>query len=332
VSVGYHRPCRVAGGGKIPTQSYSVGEKKQRIIVITGPTASGKSSLAIELAQRFDGEIVNIDSMQVYRGMDVGTAKPSLEERKEIPHHLIDVVDPDEEFNAAVYRSLAIPALREMDSRGKKCFVVGGTGLYIKTLLGGLLACPPPSEVLRENLRQQWEQHGPQFLHRQLGRLDPETSRRIHPHDKTRILRALEIMTLGQEPLSELITRHAFREEPFRALKICLQIDREDLYHRIDQRSLAMVEKGLIQETEALLARGYSGNLKSMKSLGYRHAMGYLMGERSMDETVSQLQQDTRRYAKRQLTWFRADTAMIWCEPERKEEIARMIEEFLQAA
>jgi tRNA dimethylallyltransferase len=309
-----------------------VGEEKQKIIIITGPTASGKSFLAVELAHHFDGEIVSIDSMQVYRGMDIGTGKPSLEERKGIPHHLIDVVDPDEEFNAALYRSLAIPVLRDMDSRGKRCFVVGGTGLYIKTLLGGLLACPPVSETLRENLRQQCEQHGPQFLHRQLERLDPETSGRIHPRDKTRILRALEIMTLKKEPLSKLIPRHAFGEKPFRALKICLQIDRQDLYHRIDERSLAMVEKGLIQETQGLLDKGYSSDLKAMKSLGYRHAVGYLMGKWSMDETVSQLQRDTRRYAKRQLTWFRADTAMIWCEPERKEEMGRIIEEFLQAA
>jgi tRNA dimethylallyltransferase len=219
-----------------------------------------------------------------------------------------------------------------MDSRGKRCFVVGGTGLYIKTLLGGLLACPPINEALRENLRQQCEQHGSPFLHGQLEKLDPETSRRIHPHDKARILRALEIMTLKKEPLSELIPRHAFREKPFQALKICLQIDREHLYHRINERSLAMVEKGLIREAQALLDRGYSRDLKAMKSLGYRHAVGYLTGKWGMDETVSQLQKDTRRYAKRQLTWFRADPAMIWYEPERKEEIARVIEEFLQAA
>jgi tRNA dimethylallyltransferase len=312
-------------------RSYFMEEEKQKIIIITGPTASGKSSLGVELAHHFDGEIVSIDSMQVYRGMDIGTAKPSVKERKGIPHHLIDVVEPGQEFNAALYRSLAIPVLRDMDSRGKWCFVVGGTGLYIRTLLGGLLPCPPISEALREDLRRQCKLHGSQHLHKQLERLDPVTSRRIHPRDRTRILRALEIMFLKNEPLSELIERHAFRERPFQALKICLHTDREDLYHRIDERSAAMVERGLIEETEALLDRGYSRDLKTMKSLGYRHAVGYLMGKWNMDETVRQLQKDTRRYAKRQFTWFRADTAMIWGKPDRKEEIARMVEEFLHA-
>jgi tRNA dimethylallyltransferase len=307
-------------------------EEKQKIIIITGPTASGKTSLGVELAHHFDGEIVSIDSMQVYRGMDIGTAKPSPEERKGIPHHLIDVVDPDEEFNAALYRSLAIEVLKDMDSRGKRCFVVGGTGLYIKTLLGGLLPCPPINEALRENLRQQCEQHGSQYLHKQLERLDPEISRRVHPRDRIRILRALEVIILKNEPLSDLIQRHAFRERPFRVLKICLQTDREELYHRIDERSAAMVQKGLIEEAQSLLDRGYSHDLKAMKALGYRHAVGYLMEKWSMDETLRQLQKDTRRYAKRQLTWFRADAAMIWAKLERKEEVARRIEEFLEAA
>ncbi len=305
-------------------------EEKQKIMVITGPTASGKSSLAVELARRFDGEIVNIDSMQVYRGMDIGTAKLSPEERKGIPHHLIDVVDPDEPFNAAIFRSLAIPILEDMISRGKTSFVVGGTGLYIKALLGGLLPCPPASESLREDLRQQLERHGPEFLHRELERLDPETARRIHPHDRTRIMRSLEIMMLRKEPLSKSVQKHGFRERPFRAMKICLQTDREDLYHRINERSQGMMEKGLIEETRSLLDRGYSPDLKAMKSLGYRHAVGYLMGKWSKDETLGRLQRDTRRYAKRQITWFRADKEMIWCEPGEEEEIALMVARFLR--
>ena len=304
-------------------------EKKERIIIIAGPTASGKSSVAIELADRFHGEIVNIDSMQVYRSMDIGTAKPSLEERKGIPHHLIDVVDPDEEFNAAIYRSIAIPEIREIHLRRNACFVVGGTGLYIRTLTGGLLACPPVHLPLREELRKQSEEHGSEFLHAQLEKLDPEISRKIHPHDKVRIIRALEIITLTSEPLSRLMQRHSFREKPFHVLKIYLQIGREGLYHDINERSRLMVEKGLIQETESLLNKGYSPELKPMKSLGYRHAVAFLNRRWGLDEMLKHLQADTRRYAKRQLTWFRTDPEAIWLQPEQMDDIARLITAFI---
>jgi tRNA dimethylallyltransferase len=304
-------------------------EKKERIIIIAGPTASGKSSLAIELADRFHGEIVNIDSMQVYRSMDIGTAKPSLGERKGIPHHLIDVVDPDEEFNAAIYRSIAIPEIREINLRRNACFVVGGTGLYIRTLTGGLLACPPVHLPLREELRKQSEEHGSEFLHAQLEKLDPEISRKIHPHDKVRVIRALEIITLTSEPLSRLMQRHAFQERPFHVLKICLQIGREELYHDINERSRLMVEKGLIQETESLLNKGYSPELKPMKSLGYRHAVAFLTRRWSLDEMLKHLQGDTRRYAKRQLTWFRTDPEAIWLQPEQMDDLSQLITAFL---
>jgi tRNA dimethylallyltransferase len=304
-------------------------EKKHKIVIIEGPTASGKSSLAVELAGRFQGEIANIDSMQVYRRMDIGTAKSSLEERKGISHHLIDVVDPDEEFNAAIYRSMAIPKIREIHLRTKSCFVVGGTGLYIRTLTGGLLACPPVHLPLREELGKQCEQHGSAFLHRQLEELDPEISRKIHPHDKVRVMRALEIITLTSEPLSRLMQRHAFQERPFQVLKICLQIGREELYHAIDERSRLMVERGLVQETESLLNQGYSPELKSMRSLGYRHAVAFLTGRWDLDEMLKHLQRDTRRYAKRQLTWFRTDPDTIWVEPEHVDDISQRITIFL---
>jgi tRNA dimethylallyltransferase len=308
---------------------FSEVEKKERIIIIAGPTASGKSSLAIELADRFHGEIVNVDSMQVYRGMDIGTAKPSPVERKGIPHHLIDVVYPDEEFNAAIYRSLAVPAINEIQMRGKVCFVVGGTGLYIKTLTGGLLACPPVHPPLREELRKQSEQHGPGFLHKQLERLDPEISFRIHPHDKVRIMRALEIITLTGEPLSRLMQRHAFQEMPFHVLKIYLQISREELYHDINERSRLMVDKGLIEETKSLLNKGYSQELKPMQALGYRHAIEFLTEKWTLEEMVEHLQRDTRRYAKRQLTWFGADPEATWLQPDRRDDMSKRIKAFL---
>ena len=299
--------------------------RKEKVVVIAGPTASGKSSLAVELSLLFQGEIVNADSMQVYRHMDVGTAKPSPLERQGVPHHLLDVVDPDEEFNAAIYRSQAVPLIRDLLSRGKLCFVVGGTGLYIKTLLGGVLRCPPADHALRETLQAQAEAEGLQAMYRRLEERDPTSAKKIHPHDQVRILRALEIMALTNKPLSALVEGHGFQDFAFQALKICLQIDREELYHRINKRSLLMVETGLIEETRNLLAKGYSRDLKPMKSLGYRHAMRYLEGRYDRDGMVRQLQTDTRRYAKRQLTWFRADPSVIWIDPQRKERLVETI-------
>jgi tRNA dimethylallyltransferase len=304
-------------------------DDRPKLIVITGPTASGKSSLAIELAHLFGGEIVNADSMQVYRHMNVGTAKPSIIERRGIPHHLMDVVEPDEDFNAAIYRSFAEPLLREIEERQKICFVVGGTGLYIKSLLGGLLKCPPTDHELRKKLFHECEEYGSFFLHERLKVLDPESALRIHPHDKVRILRALEIINLTNKPLSSLIRKHGFKDRPYRALKICLQMDRDQLYRRINERTLAMIEEGLVMETEVLLRKGYSPDLKPMKTLGYRHIVQFLEGESGLDETIRQIQRDTRRYAKRQLTWFKSDHEMVWAEPQRRDIIVKNIQDFI---
>jgi tRNA dimethylallyltransferase len=303
-------------------------EEKPKVVVIAGPTASGKSSLAIDLALHFDGEIVNADSMQVYRGMDVGTAKPSVNERRGIPHHLLDVVDPDEHFDAATYRSLGTPVLRDMASRNKACFVVGGTGLYIKSMLGGLLKCPKADPQLRDELHQEWEDRGPTQLFERLRALDPESAQKIHPHDRLRIIRALEVYLLTRQPFSSLVQGHRFKEQTFHALKIGLQVNRPQLYERINQRALNMVEGGLVTETEGLLMKGYSPHLKSMNSLGYRHMRGFLEGAYDLDEAIRQLQRDTRRYAKRQLTWFGADPEMVWIKTEKLEEIVQRIEVF----
>lgn len=297
--------------------------------MLAGPTASGKSCLAVELAREFDGEIVNADSMQVYIGMDVGTAKPTFEERKGIPHHLLDVVHPDEEFNAALYRSLAVPVIVDILGRGKACFVVGGTGLYIKALLGGLLPCPPADPEVRKDVRRQVEECGPEALHRMLTALDPESAQRIHPRDTVRVTRALEVIRLAGKPFSSLAKEHGFGDRVFTTFKICLQIEREDLYHRINQRSLAMVEQGLVEETKGLIDTGYSPQSKPMKSLGYRHALRYLEGMWSLHRMVEELQKDTRRYAKRQLTWFRADPEMNWRSPDARSAIFREIHAFL---
>jgi len=304
-------------------------ENRPKLVVITGPTASGKSSLAVNLALHFGGEIINSDSMQVYRGMNVGTAKLSLEERKGVVHHMIDVVDPDEEFNASIYRRLAEPIVKDMAERKGVCFVVGGTGLYIKVLLGGLLKCPPVNPGLREELSRECEENGPIFLHERLKRLDPKSASNIHPNDSARLIRALEIINLTNQSLSSLVMQHNFKDRPFQALKICMQVERERLYKKINERSVFMIKSGLLEETQGLLKKGYSRELRAMNSLGYRHALGYLQNELTLEETILKLQRDTRRYAKRQLTWFRGDPEMVWTEPEDIAFIRKKIEEFI---
>ncbi|MDY7034744.1 MAG: tRNA (adenosine(37)-N6)-dimethylallyltransferase MiaA [Thermodesulfobacteriota bacterium] len=300
----------------------------RKVIIITGPTASGKSTLAIKLALCSAGEIVNADSMQVYRDMDVGTAKVPVMERNGVPHHLLDVVDPDEDFNAALYRSLALPLIKDILSRKKVCIIAGGTGLYIKTLLGGLLHTPPADPEIRKKLSHECEVRGTAYLYKRLKMLDPESAHIIHPNDRMRIIRALEIIHLTQKRLSDLKRCHGFRDNAFKALKICLHMGREKLYRRINQRCLDMIESGLLEEVEGLLRRGYSSDLKPMKSIGYRHMVKFLDGEYDMDKAIGQLQTDTRRYAKRQLTWFRSDPEMVWKRPEDFDSIIKEIEHY----
>ncbi|MFZ0450416.1 MAG: tRNA (adenosine(37)-N6)-dimethylallyltransferase MiaA [Desulfatiglandaceae bacterium] len=286
-----------------------------KIVVIAGPTASGKTSLSVELAEVFNAEIISADSMQVYRWMDIGTAKPTEEERKGIPHHLLDIVDPDEPFNAALYRSLAHSAAMEVLDRGKLCLVVGGTGLYIKSLLQGLFECPPAIEEIRQSLHLEWESDGAVDLYKRLEFLDPERAMKVHPNDRVRIVRALEIIGLTKRRPSELNREHRFGERSFDALKFCLQVERKRLYQRIDERCVEMVDRGLVAETEELLRKGYNANLKSMEAIGYRQAVRYLRNEYTLEQAISNLQRDTRRYAKRQLTWFRKDPENVWLDP-----------------
>jgi tRNA dimethylallyltransferase len=304
-------------------------DQRPKLIIIAGPTASGKTAAAVEMALEFNGEIINADSMQVYRYMDIGTAKPAAGERKGIIHHLIDVVDPDEEFNASLYRKAAILVINEIIKKGRTCFVAGGTGLYIKALLGGLMECPQSDPDLRDGLIDECREKGSFFLHERLKKLDPGSADRIHPNDKTRVIRALEIISLTDRPLSSVIAQHAFNERAFRTLKICLDVEREKLYDRINMRCDQMIELGLVDETEALLAKGYSPDLRSMKSLGYRHAISCINKEWTPEDMANNLKQDTRRYAKRQMTWFRADPEMIWVEPGNREIIRAKIQEFI---
>ena len=304
-------------------------DKRPKVIVIAGPTASGKTALAVDLAVALSGEVVNADAMQVYRGMDIGTAKPTHEEQRGIPHHMLDVVNPDEDCNAAIYRRMTLPIVNEICSKGKTCFVVGGTGLYIRGLIGGLMESPSSDPELRKRLRMECEVHGAARLHEKLKILDPERAESIHPNDGVRIMRAIEINYLSHLRPSDLMKRHGFREASLNALKLCLDVDREDLYHRINARSENMADKGLIDETRDLLEMGYSPDLKSMKAIGYRHMVRYLKGEWSLEETIAKLKRDTRRYAKRQLTWFRAEPGVIWVDPKALDMLINRISLFL---
>ncbi len=304
-------------------------EARQRIVVITGPTAAGKSALAVDLAEEMGGEIVSADSMQVYRHMDVGTAKPTGEEMRGVPHHLLDVVDPDEPFNAALYRNLAIPVIEDIVEKGKCCFVVGGSGLYIRALLGGLFDCPESSPALRSRLKSEWDERGGEDLYKRLRLLDPEAACKIHPNDRVRVTRALEVIEVTGRKFSSLTGDHAFQEGPFSALMIGLHMDREKLYERINLRSSAMIEGGLVEETVNLLKRGYSADLKPMNSIGYRHALAFLQGIWDQGETLSRLQADTRKYAKRQITWLRGETGVLWRTPDDRDLVRQETASFL---
>jgi len=304
---------------------------RPKVVVITGPTASGKTELALGLAEYFDAEIVNADSMQVYRGMDIGTAKPTLEQRRKIPHHVIDVVNPDEEFNAAIYRRLALSAIQDIWSRGKISFVVGGTGLYIRALLGGLFYVPPKDPELRNRLKEEAKEYGLAHLYKKLLKCDPEYAKLVHPNDRVRIIRALEIYLLTGKRVSELMKKHGFRDNSLSSLRIFLHVPRKELYERIDKRCIRMIESGLIEETRRLLMQGYSPDLKPMQSIGYRHMVKYIQGEWSLEEALKKMQRDTRRYAKRQITWFKKEPNMLWISPEDIERIKKEISRFLRS-
>lgn len=298
----------------------------QKIVIVCGPTGSGKTGFAIDLARRLGAEIIGADSMQIYRYMDIGTAKPTLAEQAAAPHHLIDVVDPDEGFDAAAYAAMATAIIKKIIERGQIPFVVGGTGFYIKALLNGLFEQGGSDEVIRGQLNQQAESEGSAALHKKLARIDPVAAGRIHVNDTYRIVRALEVHAVTGEPLSTFQKRHGFREPRFDTLEIGLAWPRPVLYDRINQRVDGMMAQGFLDEVRQLLARGYHRHLKSMQSLGYRHLAGVVEGEAAMESALTTLKRDHRRYAKRQLTWFRARPFVHWLNPtqtDRAEELIR---------
>jgi tRNA dimethylallyltransferase len=306
--------------------------QKSGVIIIAGPTCVGKTEVAMTLAEPLRGQIVSADAMQVYRHMDIGTAKPTQQEQARVRHYLIDVVDPDEPFSAARFKAAAEAVIAELHEKGHPVFVVGGTGLYIKALTQGLFRVQEGNGALRERLRAEAKDLGSSVLHQRLQDVDPEGAARIHPHDAYRIVRALEVLELTGKPLSEHHSAHGFSDDPYQVLKIGLFLDREMLYQRINQRVDRMLEAGFLKEVKGLLSLGYSPKLKSMKSIGYRHVAEYLEGHVTWDETVGRFKRDTRRYAKRQMAWFRADPEIHWLQPSAIDIMSRKIDSFLTGA
>ena len=286
------------------------------LLAILGPTASGKTALAVQLAQSIGGEIVSVDSRQIYRQMAIGTAKPTLKEQQAVRHHLIDSADVDERFSVADFQRLADQAIRDIRQRGKLVLLVGGSGLYFRALVDGLFSGPAGDEKLRHQLKVQAEDRGRKYLHRKLEKIDPQTAGKIHPNNLVRVIRALEVYYLSGQPMStfqptwQSETRYNFRA-------YVLNIDRQHLYQRIETRIDQMIEQGWIQEVEDLLTAGYSPLSHPLRSFGYIELINHLNGTINLDTAVEQIKIKTRRYAKRQLTWFRADPRLKWVNPEQ---------------
>lgn len=300
------------------------------LVAILGPTASGKSALAVTLAQRFNGEIVSCDSVAVYRYFEIGTAKPSTQQRALALHHLLDVAEPGEPFTAGEYSRRARAAIGEIAQRGQLPIVVGGTGLYLRALLEGLFPGPERSEELRERLRERVEQRGSAHLHRILARLDPAAAEKIHENDAAKLIRAIEVCLASRSRMTELWQqRDPLRG--YRILRIGLNPDRQELYERINARAQQMFDDGLVEETKALIDR-YGGrkNATALDSLGYRQAGQFLRGELSREQAIAAAQQGHRNYAKRQMTWFRREPEVHWVdgfgdEAEVEKEAAELI-------
>jgi tRNA dimethylallyltransferase len=302
-----------------------------KILIICGPTASGKSELALRLAHALDAEIVNADSMQIYCGLDIGTAKPSLDQQAEIRHHLIDVVNAGLPFSAADFAAAADAAIKDIVGRGKRVVVAGGTGLYIRALLHGLIDSPAATGELRQALQDEADRVGNEAMLEKLRQIDPDMAAVLHPNNLVRIIRALEVYQLSGIPLSRYQNEHAFAARRYDTLQLGIAVDRAVLYERIEERVERMLAAGLLAEVSGLLSGGFGADLKPMRSIGYKEAVAQLSGILSAGEAARLIKRDTRRYAKRQLTWFKADPDILWFEyPEKFGNILQHAIEFFE--
>jgi tRNA dimethylallyltransferase len=314
---------------------------KHSLLVLCGPTAVGKTELSLLVSEKYACEIISVDSMQVYRHMNIGTAKPTVAERSRIPHYLIDIVNPDENYTLGRFVSDAETAVQAIRDHGKIPLLVGGTGLYFKGFLNGVFAENKivaekgrgggnrEITALRHSLRQRLHEKGSETLHRELAEVDPESAARIHPNDTQRLLRGLEIYHLTGTKWSEHLAGQVNSPSRYRTLKLGLTRPRKNLYERIDQRVMQMVTLGLLAEVKNLLAMGYDKNLKSMQSIGYRHMINFIENKWSWEKTLELLARDTRHYAKRQYTWFNNDPEIIWYDVNDTDMILRAIASFI---
>jgi len=275
------------------------------LLILAGPTAVGKSKIAIQLAQELDTEIINADSMQVYKYFDIGTSKPDTKTRQKIHHHLIDICEPDEDYNASKFINDADSVIKKIYTKDKMPILVGGTGLYIKSLLEGLTVDIEPDDEIRKQLRQELEEKGLDILYKELCEVDKESAKKIKPNDKTRILRAIEVYRQFKIPLSEIYQTKEKRKGIYNPLSIFLNRERKELYERINRRVDEMIEKGLEGEVKRIHKMGYSYDLKPFRSIGYSQMVNYLEGKISFVAMINEIKQATRRYAKRQITWFK---------------------------
>jgi tRNA dimethylallyltransferase len=312
-----------------------VPDERPPIVVVAGPTAAGKTALAVALALAFDGEIVNADSAQVYRYMDIGTAKPGPELRARVPHHLLDVVDPDVAYSAGRYALEARAAVQAIHARGRAVLLTGGTGLYIRAVCEGLLADAGADTALRDALEREHAAArtvgDPQRLHRRLQERDPEAAAAIHPNDLRRVIRALEIAERSGVTASERRRAHRFGDRPYATLHLAIDPGRDALAARIDRRCRQMIEGGLLQEVRELRERGFGPELRSMQAIGYRHLGPVAEGRDTLANAQAAMQRDTRRFARRQRTWLRGVPDAIWIDPEDRDQIFKRVESFLKA-
>jgi tRNA dimethylallyltransferase len=299
------------------------------LVIILGPTASGKTALSLALAEKFDGEIVNCDSVAMYREFDIGTAKPTAAERARAPHHLFDFVDPTQYMTAGEYARQARQLLTEISERRRLPIVVGGTGLYLRALLEGLFPGPQRSEELRQRLRERAARRGPGHLHQILSRLDRPAADKVHPNDIPKLIRAIEVCLASRQKMSELWQQGRDPLQGFRIRRLGLDPDRSILYERINQRAVKMFETGLTEETQRLLQK-YGVSARPLTSLGYRQAVQLLKGELTREQAVEAAQQAHRNYAKRQMTWFRREPEVTWLkglgdDPHVQQEVLRIV-------